>query len=1740
MRSLLLSCVFALAFAASAHGKLLTADQIRDVEPLLPYFTWLVDSEGKQSIATVSTGSLQERFAPLANGIPLKSRGAVWLRLVIVKSPPSPTGGAASERSRLVMRLGELPPGGAQMFISESPGPVSAPGVWHSEILAPHSETVLPEPGLLPMSVYLRLDSMPGLWFAPTISPQGAVRPAMLPSELVLPGLLIVACAACLLRAVATRSQWGLWAAVFLACVLAQAVMPLPVQDRAFEPRDLPAMLAPGMALLLLPHVGRCMFRTNAVSTLQDAALYLCSIIGVAVCLVPLVPGMSWLARLFPLWPLLLFPLLPVCVSALANKRPGALSFSGACAMSMLGAGLSLYAIGLPSPHPLAAKGSLWGLAVGGLGLALARIPRGEAEEEGDASDRLSFVGNTGAGTDLAPAGGSSTGAVRSAPSALPSLNMPTAAGQSAQSSLSMDISQLARTDSDEAGRPAPDTGQVVDAVSPPPVFAVDEGATRPEDTPAEDAGAWGVGDNVYWNPEDPAYEYMMTTASAATAPAPAPADQGAGYADGASAPETSITTGRDDDGASKRDVLPPEDASDSPPRGEASPLPSENETASGGRSLLSQAGVMAMSLPPEVEAASAAVAGPAPEMSGAASRPAWEAPAAAAGVELRPAWETPAAFGETFQPGWRPLTPFAAHKADADSPTETPAGTFRPVAPESSFDAYGSGLLPDFAGSSDSDAPSTVEAKVISLTDEDFSDYPQTLLDDLEEAPRHTTLTSSGSFLFNLHSLVREVHDTIVPLAKNKGLLFSWYITPSLPTLLEGDAPRLRGALSLLLQNAVQATRQGTVQLAVRRNPGRPGPGDLLFVISDSGSAQRTDAGFFHAWELAAGTGGAFNVDYSPGGGTQVTFTAHFALPSEEAAREHLAGLTRPVRWDDPAFDPLKMGDEERAVADAAPVEQSAVYEAFSSAQESDEPVSVLWKRAPLPPDAEAARSDQPENAWAGTEISETAARALQAEAPAQAPIPAGTGFRSQADLDRPGAIPLIVAAEMTNSKRKLLSHYLGDMPHEHVDAPNNSQVIALVRERPVSLIIVDGDMPEPDIIKTLDTLRREEHKRGKAAAPVLALTNHEAQSRRMTKAGATHALCKPFSREGLREAVALAVPALAAYRPLPAATEGAPEDGAAGSAAGLEAKPAYARPPEDPFVAYIRSSYKKEHAPAARHTGGTAPASLPPDAGSAPAESPAEADGATAFPSPEEAGTGVAASLEAPGTGFASPTAEAGGGAPGALPESGDAKEVACQDVDLLAAALRDAPAPTGAPVTVSLPSVNEAVGRERQATPQVAPVVLGLSADDVTPQPARPAEPPLLDLILTGDEPDEENQPPQPKDEASTETPQQRNDAATEQDSSGAAVAAQAVPDATPTAIPAALPEEVSPASSAVSGEMPASDAPLRRPPSTVRVSVGTPIAAAKSGRTIVVARRTGGSGAAAGSAEASAPDKPAAVVIGRPVVAVPGRVEPLGPETTASSEPAALAPGKPEAPAAGSGTSGPDSISLTAPESGVVETFKPETLAPGAAETPAPETPRPEVSEIEASGSDAPKSEALAPDAAASETKDSPAGPSEAPAPASNADILAGIDDEMDLPRQPGIYPLPENTAAHGTAPQEAAQLFPLPGLDGEVLDTTLMPLVPGLVHALQDALNDVREGRDTGKAILVQEAAGRLAGRAEVFGLQKLGKIGRCVERAAEANDLEAVSTLLEDLDIVTKRYIAAIQECFQSFLSVDR
>ncbi|MDL2291381.1 hypothetical protein LJC09_04690, partial [Desulfovibrio sp. OttesenSCG-928-F20] len=59
-------------FAAPAEARLLTADLVREPQSLLPYCSWLPDPEGAHSVESISSGSLQERFAPLGDDALLK------------------------------------------------------------------------------------------------------------------------------------------------------------------------------------------------------------------------------------------------------------------------------------------------------------------------------------------------------------------------------------------------------------------------------------------------------------------------------------------------------------------------------------------------------------------------------------------------------------------------------------------------------------------------------------------------------------------------------------------------------------------------------------------------------------------------------------------------------------------------------------------------------------------------------------------------------------------------------------------------------------------------------------------------------------------------------------------------------------------------------------------------------------------------------------------------------------------------------------------------------------------------------------------------------------------------------------------------------------------------------------------------------------------------------------------------------------------------------------------------------------------------------------------------------------------------------------------------------------------------------------------------------------------------------------------------------------------------------------
>jgi len=89
---------------------------------------------------------------------------------------------------------------------------------------------------------------------------------------------------------------------------------------------------------------------------------------------------------------------------------------------------------------------------------------------------------------------------------------------------------------------------------------------------------------------------------------------------------------------------------------------------------------------------------------------------------------------------------------------------------------------------------------------------------------------------LFDLRALARSVGDSLAGRATAKGLQSEVDISDELPSLVVGDAVRLRAALENLIDNAVKFTEQGRV--AFKAMPARAVRGKIgvAFAVSDSG----------------------------------------------------------------------------------------------------------------------------------------------------------------------------------------------------------------------------------------------------------------------------------------------------------------------------------------------------------------------------------------------------------------------------------------------------------------------------------------------------------------------------------------------------------------------------------------------------------------------------------------------------------------------------------------------------------------------------------------------------------------------------------------------------------------------------------------------------------------------------------------------------------------------------------------
>jgi HPt (histidine-containing phosphotransfer) domain-containing protein len=88
---------------------------------------------------------------------------------------------------------------------------------------------------------------------------------------------------------------------------------------------------------------------------------------------------------------------------------------------------------------------------------------------------------------------------------------------------------------------------------------------------------------------------------------------------------------------------------------------------------------------------------------------------------------------------------------------------------------------------------------------------------------------------------------------------------------------------------------------------------------------------------------------------------------------------------------------------------------------------------------------------------------------------------------------------------------------------------------------------------------------------------------------------------------------------------------------------------------------------------------------------------------------------------------------------------------------------------------------------------------------------------------------------------------------------------------------------------------------------------------------------------------------------------------------------------------------------------------------------------------------------------------------------------------------------------------------------------MRPLIPGLLSSLDEGMDDVRRAFSTADTPAVEDAAARIAAKADNYGLRVLARMARCVEMAARAHDKDALANILPDLETAVERNRIALQ-----------
>ena len=343
---------------------------------LLPVLTMLEEDDG---LTFEEAASRFSEFQPFDRSALLREGGALWMHLALDNvAHPDP--------GSLWLDLGDQLPPGVEVWLSSD-------GLRWKKIGAENE-------GVYPLTyagddgqALIRMDGMPGLWFSPVLRPLALVMqsPERAVYDFALAVLSLLA-AVCFFLCLGLRGESRFWTFLLASAAAAQAVWAVPSTASGIGAAAFPGIFAAGVALLMLPHIGRVLMRTRINAPAADVFFMILALLGVCAALLPLLPGFAWMAHLLVLWPLVaVLCFLPSLVLLLRGVQ-GSLPFSMACLFMGGGALIALSGLvrGLESP--------LWGSCVffgpvfGLLCLisaSPARLPKTEAGEGGSAQEEV-------------------------------------------------------------------------------------------------------------------------------------------------------------------------------------------------------------------------------------------------------------------------------------------------------------------------------------------------------------------------------------------------------------------------------------------------------------------------------------------------------------------------------------------------------------------------------------------------------------------------------------------------------------------------------------------------------------------------------------------------------------------------------------------------------------------------------------------------------------------------------------------------------------------------------------------------------------------------------------------------------------------------------------------------------------------------------------------------------------------------------------------------------------------------------------------------------------------------------------------------------------------------------------------------------------------------------------------------------------------------------------------------------